>query len=427
MKNFLSLSTFLILFYAMANTFFIAEILYADDTGPSLSEDHCLTCHREMGILPSGFNENDIHMQPGLSCSGCHGGNPASEDPEVAMSPKNGFAGVPTRAEIPQFCGKCHSSINFMRTYRPRIQTDQVEQYYTSVHGKKLQLKDQKVAECVSCHTSHAIFSVKDARSTVYPLNVPNTCKKCHSDPDYMKEYHIPTDQFEKYAASVHGMDLLENKDTGAPACNDCHGNHGATPPGIESVSHVCGNCHVNNLNYFTASPMAEPFEQLDVHACEQCHGNHGVQKTSDEMVGVGESSVCTACHDAGDNGYHAAEQIHHQIKTFVNLYDSAQVRLKDVQQKGMDDVDILFLLQEANQDLIHTRTLVHTFDPSKVAAKAGEGIKKTNEAIVLEKQEVKDYHTRRRGFGIATLFITVLAVALFFKIRDMEKLRKKG
>jgi hypothetical protein len=113
-------------------------------------------------------------------------------------------------------------------------------------------------------------------------------------------------------------------------------------------------------------------------------------------------------------------------ITEFVSDYNQAEAQLKDVQQKGMDDVDILYLLQEAHQILIHTRTLVHTFSPDKIDEKTSEGIKKTSEAMDLAKKEIRDYHVRRRGFGIATLFITILVVALFFKIKGMEKNQKK-
>jgi hypothetical protein len=106
----------------------------------------------------------------------------------------------------------------------------------------------------------------------------------------------------------------------------------------------------------------------------------------------------------------------------FVSVYDSAEEKLKEVQKKGMDDVDILFHLQEANQTLIHTRTLTHTFMPEKVEEKSLEGIKKSRQAITLAGMEISDYYFRRRGFGIATLFITVLVIALFFKIRSMDK-----
>jgi hypothetical protein len=355
------------------------KVLKAEITEQLIEQDKCVSCHLEMELLPPDFQKYDIHLQAGLSCAGCHGGDPTTDDPELSMSPAKGFISKPALKDIPNFCGKCHSDINKMRVYQPRIATDQVTQYYTSVHGLQLKKGDTKVAECVGCHTAHAIPSGKDGRSTVYPLNIPETCNKCHGESEYMKDYKIPADQYEKYAQSVHGINLLEHKDLGAPACNDCHGNHGATPPGIESVSHVCGGCHVNNLEYFKESP-------------------------------------------SGDTGYKAAEEIYGSLKMFVSVYDSAEEKLKEVQKKGMDDVDILFHLQEANQTLIHTRTLTHTFMPEKVEEKSLEGIKKSRQAITLAGMEISDYYFRRRGFGIATLFITVLVIALFFKIRSMDK-----
>jgi hypothetical protein len=386
-----------------------------------LNEDQCYVCHRDDDNLPEHFDDEDTHIQPGLSCAGCHGGDPTSDDPDVAMSEKAGFVGVPSKADIPQFCGRCHSDIGFMRRFQPRIPTDQVSQYFTSLHGQRLLEGDRKVADCTSCHSSHEILPAHDARSSVYPLNVPATCNRCHGDAKYMAGYGIPTNQYEKYAKSVHGVALLENEDTGAPACNDCHGNHGALPPEVTSIAQVCGQCHVNNMQYFEASTMAEAFAKENLVGCEECHGNHGVQRTSDAMVGIGSESVCTDCHEAGDKGYKAAEAIHKELQGLVTVYEAAVAKKEEVQRKGMDDVEIGFLLQESHQNLIKARTLVHTFDPEKVGSQTGEGVKKAEQALRLSAETIEDFYFRRRGFGLATLFITLLVVALFFKIRQME------
>lgn len=395
---------------------------FGDNKSVNLENDNCLTCHKEEEVLPEGFHMNDIHMQAGISCSGCHGGDVTSDDMDEAMSPVKGFVGVPEKDEIPQFCGKCHSNIEYMREFQPRIPTDQVDQYYTSIHGQRLKKGDSKVADCTSCHTSHGILPAKDSRSSIYPLNVPNTCNHCHGDADHMKQYNIPTNQFIQYAESVHGKALLENQDTGAPACNDCHGNHGAMPPGISSITHVCGTCHVNNMQYFSTSRMASAFEEEELHACEECHGNHGIHKTSDEMVGTGEESICLDCHDEGDNGYEVAADIHQQLSQMTAAYDSAEIKRTEIQRIGMDDVDIGFLMQEGHQSLIQARTLVHTFDSEQVRAKSSEGLTKIKNAIQLADQEIHEFDIRRGGFGIATFFITILIIALYFKIREIEK-----
>jgi predicted CXXCH cytochrome family protein len=394
---------------------------FADNRLESLTEDQCVLCHTELESLPEGLLEADVHLREGLSCGGCHGGDPTAEDQDEAMSPEAGFVGVPSKNEIPGFCGKCHSDITFMRGFQPGISTDQVRQYETSRHGERLLDGDKKVADCVSCHTSHAILPHNDARSTVYPLNVPATCERCHGDPQYMEEYGIPTDQSEKFAGSVHGVALLENRDTGAPACNDCHGNHGARPPGVTSVIQICGQCHVNNMEYFAVSVMADVWETEGYGGCGECHGNHGVQKPFDDMVGTGENSLCVGCHDEGDAGYEAARAIRGHLARLSAANDEAEAKREEVHRRGMGDEDIVFLLQESHQDLVQARTLVHTFDPDQVGEKTGEGVIKAREALDLAFERIRESGNRRRWFGLATVFIIVLILATYLKVRQIE------
>ena len=394
----------------------------ADKSAQTKNEDQCLTCHKENDMMPEGYSENDIHRYAGYTCASCHGGDPTSSDQEVSMSPAKGFIGVPKRKDIPKLCGKCHSNIDIMRVFQPRIATDQVSQYYTSVHGKRLQAGDENVAECASCHTAHSIMAATDPRSSVYALNVPNTCNRCHGNSDLMKKYNLPSNQLEEYSKSVHGVALLENHDLGAPACNDCHGNHGATPPGISSITHVCGTCHASNMEYFSATKMAQAFEELDYHGCEQCHGNHGVKKPNDNMVGVGKESTCTDCHSDGDEGYVAAEKIENSLVGLRTKYDSTYNKYLEVRQKGMNDVDIGFLLQDAKQALIQSRTLIHTFDTTKVGDKTKEGVDITNKAMAMAQAQIDEYYTRRNGFAAATVVFLIIVVTLYLKIKDREK-----
>jgi hypothetical protein len=309
-----------------------------------------------------------------------------------------------------------------MRTFQPRIAVDQVTQYYASLHGKKLREGNEHVADCVSCHSAHNILPIKDPRSSVYALNIPQTCNKCHGDTEMMEQYNLSTNQFEEYSSSVHGEALLVNRDIGAPACNDCHGNHGATPPGLTSVSHVCGTCHINNMEYFNKSIMAKAFEEMDFHGCEQCHGYHSVQKTNDDMIGTGETSTCIDCHDEGDQGFESSRIIKSYLDDLTFHYDSAESKLREVRKKGMNDIQISFLLKDAKQKMIQTRTLIHTFDSKEVSNESNEGIGLSKKALKLSDEEIDDYYTRRNGFAAATVAFVILALALFFKIKSMEK-----
>ena len=47
-------------------------------------EDQCIVCHEENELMPEGFQEYDVHFQKGISCIGCHGGDPISDDEDIS-------------------------------------------------------------------------------------------------------------------------------------------------------------------------------------------------------------------------------------------------------------------------------------------------------------------------------------------------------
>ena len=107
------------------------------------SKNSCLDCHSNLpeplGVTQEKFS-HDIHAQKGLTCASCHGGDPTSDDPDKAMSRKAGWKGKIDRKQIPQLCGTCHSDPAYIRQFNPSLRTDQLSQYRTSVHGKRLAL-----------------------------------------------------------------------------------------------------------------------------------------------------------------------------------------------------------------------------------------------------------------------------------------------
>ena len=179
--------------------------------------------------------------------------------------------------KFPQLCGSCHSDPAYIRQFNPSLRTDQLSQYRTSVHGKRLALGDTKVAVCTDCHSVHDLRAPTDSQSTVNPVNVANTCARCHADASYMAEYKIPTNQFAEYGKSVHHEALVVRGDLSAPTCTTCHGNHGATPPGFASVANVCSTCHVFQAQLFDSSPHKEAFSSAGLPGCVTCHSNHGI------------------------------------------------------------------------------------------------------------------------------------------------------
>jgi predicted CXXCH cytochrome family protein len=357
-----------------------------------------------------------------VGCEGCHGGDPTLEDmDEVRESP--GWRGVPDHLEVPEFCARCHSDAAYMHEHNPSLPVDQLDKFRTSYHGKRIfEHRDKKAANCISCHGAHEIAGADLPFSKTHPLNLPATCGTCHADADYMAEYGIPTDQLDDYTQSVHGKALLENHDLGAPACNDCHGNHGAAPPGISSVSAVCGVCHAIQEELFTNSPHEQAYRENDFPMCETCHSNHLVENPGDDWLGSEEPALCIECHadDDGTQGIAVADSMKAVIRTLASREQEAREILGDAQLKGMHTTDEEFLMKEVDQALIQTRTLIHLLDKDSVAGRGAEGIAKADTVITNSADLIDEYYFRRKGLTVATLIITILAIALYIRIRRL-------
>src|ERR1700674_3754262 len=263
----------------------------------------CLDCHSTLDPPRRVTEEQfarDIHSQKGLNCASCHGGDPTKADFD-AMSKAAGFRGKIERNQIPALCGRCHSDSAFMRQYNPSLRTDQLSQYKTSAHGKLLTKGDTKVAVCTDCHGVHDLRPPSDTRSRIHPLNVAQTCARCHADAVYMKGHAIPTDQFEKYSSSVHHDAMVSRGDLSAPTCTTCHGNHGAAPPEVHSVQNVCSKCHVFQDQMYEKSSHKVAFQSASLPGCVVCHSNHAINHPSDARLGAGPQALCMQCHSPGD------------------------------------------------------------------------------------------------------------------------------
>jgi predicted CXXCH cytochrome family protein len=208
------------------------------------------------------------------------------------------------RGWIPAFCARCHADPEFMRGFNPALATDQYAKYEKSQHGVRLLGQhDSKAAQCVSCHGAHGIRGAKSPNSKIHPQRVPYTCGECHADAKYMAGYRstsghaLRVDQLAEYEKSVHGRALLERRDLGAPACNDCHGNHAALPPATSSIAEVCRTCHADEGEQFDGSKHKEAFEREGWAECTKCHGSHAIAEAEDSMLDEKSNPLCYDCH----------------------------------------------------------------------------------------------------------------------------------
>jgi len=167
--------------------------------------------------------------------------------------------------------------------------------YTESVHGRKALAGDPEAPLCQDCHGTHDIKAPADSASSVFKLNMPKTCGRCHLE------------VYAQYAASVHGVALLEEGNLDAPSCADCHGEHKILEPSAPGssvyatrVPATCGTCHAaegtvgkygietSRVKTYQESyhGVAVEFGARTVANCARCHGAHDIRPPEDTAPG---------------------------------------------------------------------------------------------------------------------------------------------
>ena len=421
-------------------------------------KNSCIQCHtspdvwdpkdpktmHELGKFPLEALKNDVHWQKGLRCQDCHGGDPTIEDvPNKVHEAKHDFRAIKSPADIPDFCGRCHSNIEYMRHFNPSPRTDQLAEYWTSGHGKHLKANgDPKVATCISCHdkphgnaldlTPHGIRPVNVPPSPVFHLNVAKTCAKCHSDPKYMagrsyKGQPLPCNEYAKWRKSVHGTALLDKGDFSAPTCNNCHGNHGAAPPQTDSVANACGICHGKIASLFENTKMRHKFEKEGLPGCATCHGNHEIRQPSDEFLGMKEGAFCVRCHEQGKEkhgatiaGAKAAQTIRADLQHLTGGIHKASETLAKAEELGMEVSEPKFNLHKALDALTNARTQIHSFKVDVVEKALADGEKVVTEVQGKADHALQEHQYRRYWLAISLVPILIVIGLLLLYIRAL-------
>jgi nitrate/TMAO reductase-like tetraheme cytochrome c subunit len=327
------------------------------------------------------------------------------------MNKKAGFRGKIERKDVPELCGGCHSDGAFMRKYNPSLRTDQLSQYKTSVHGRLFAKGDTKVAVCIDCHGVHGLRPASDTRSNVNPLNVAQTCSRCHSNAEYMKGYDIPTDQFAKYSKSVHHDAMTLRGDLSAPTCTTCHGNHGAAPPGVGSVQNVCSTCHVFQAQMYEKSSHMAAFQAAGLPGCVVCHSNHGITHPTDAKLGTGPEASCMQCHSPGDFCDQARIKMLADLTQLDDAVKGANQVLSVAESSGMEVSEARLAQDQARDSLTKARVTIHSFQPELVEDDIQAGLKIAAKDLQAGNDALRERNYRRMGLGVSVFAILIVLV----------------
>ncbi len=215
-----------------------------------------------------------------LACTDCHADLATAELPHAEK-----LAAVD--------CSTCHA--------------DAVAAYGKGVHAEARHAGQNLAATCVDCHTRHAIRGAKDPESSTYPLNLPQTCGRCHGDKKVIAEAKIEVgDVFSKYLDSIHGKVLEKSGLLVAPSCGTCHGNHEIrrkTDPASRvwrgNVPTTCGSCHEGIKLQYVESVHGAKLAAGDprVPTCATCHTAHSIRRVDAEPWKLDVLTECGSCH----------------------------------------------------------------------------------------------------------------------------------
>jgi len=126
---------------------------------PKPGVDNCVQCHSQATGRPAevvAIHRASTHGKAGISCDGCHGGDPEERDKLKAHTGK--FVGKPDRSALLTICGNCHER--------------QLDQFRSSRHFPESLGKPR--LDCADCHGAHSIGNPPES------FSLAQYCASCH-------------------------------------------------------------------------------------------------------------------------------------------------------------------------------------------------------------------------------------------------------
>ena len=376
---------------------------------PAAAQERCGTCHPAEKVAFA----KSVHSREGVSCSSCHGGDPAALEVEPAH--RGGFRALTNRLAGPAACAECHADLTQMRAYN--LPVDQYALYQTSEHGRGLARGDQAVAICSDCHGAHEVLAPDDPASPTDPRRVATTCESCHGSADLAARYDMDPGVVADYRSSVHGQTLLAGDRGAAPNCTSCHGAHGAGPPGVGALDKICGSCHTQARRAFISGPHHDALLAAGLPECGACHSHHAIERIGEEEIGA----TCADCHDEESDSVALGRLLETSIATAAAEIDEAEKLLDRAARMGAEVQDHEARLEEARSYLTEVLPVVHAVsrEPVEILTRRARSI---GEEVQHEVYESLDRRPQRLGLALVWFYVVMtVAILVGYKRRLLE------
>ncbi|MBI4495733.1 MAG: hypothetical protein HY697_02250 [Deltaproteobacteria bacterium] len=301
------------------------------------AENGCLSCHGEKGLerMDRKGNRVSLYVNPrdlknsvhnGQECLLCH--PQAQQVPHPTMRPVNctqchreqilaelrrSIHGG-TSPKVKLTCTHCHGRHDIRRAEEDHFfpcqncHTAASIQFKTSVHQQASRAGQLETASCHDCHGSHTIRHARDPESTVYPINLPRTCAKCHGSPQQAVPGALPhRNIYQQYMDTVHGRAIDKGGLLVAAVCTSCHGAHAikshVDPDSTthrQNISKTCGKCHAGVEAVYEESIHGKWMRRGNMQApgCADCHTAHEIRRVDTYKWKLGIVQECGTCHE---------------------------------------------------------------------------------------------------------------------------------
>lgn len=275
-----------------------AQDAAAEPTAPALPSELCLGCHGHDGFpqadVPAGgppwvYQELFLGSVHGKrQCVECH--------TNITQVPHE-------KVVVKVSCVNCHRSQleAAQKEQKPEaiakmsLVVGMIDRYMKSIHAQPSKEDQSRTnATCYNCHKAHYIYPKGSPNRNWWRLNLPYTCGKCH------------TKELEAYKTSVHGKEVLQNGNSKAAVCSDCHSTHDVQDTSLVStrllITKNCGNCHTEELKSYvnTYHGQVNTLGFAYTAKCFDCHGNHAIKRVDDPASSVHPNNrvqTCRKCH----------------------------------------------------------------------------------------------------------------------------------
>jgi cytochrome b subunit of formate dehydrogenase len=279
------------------------------------SKVDCSVCHAEVVSQYRESTHGQLSMKgspDAPACADCHGTH--------GVLSKNQSNSPTFSRNVPNLCASCHRTGQKAAVRYKGPQSEILEHYRESIHGKGLLESGLTVtADCADCHTPHHELPRSDPRASINPKNISGTCSKCHRG------------IYEQFAASVHSP-AVTRVGKQLPTCSECHSAHSIQRTDIRDfrlhIMDQCGRCHkdITSTYFDTYHGKVSQLGYLKTAKCYDCHGAHDIRRVDDPKSRLSRANIvktCAQCHPGSHRRFagYLTHATHHDPHKYPFLF----------------------------------------------------------------------------------------------------------